>query len=137
MARKKVIRIYREPAGGWGALKATGEALALQGVAVSGAKTLLHMKLASNATSHVHRAFEMPGGNTQPLLGSGISIKHALHRKNAYYICEREPHTAFQPTCRDRQQCVHRDFRGRNKSPEISRGHTSVTAVATHFPSIN
>jgi hypothetical protein len=43
MVRKKVIRIYREPAGGWGALKATGEALALQGVAVFGAKTLLHM----------------------------------------------------------------------------------------------
>jgi len=40
---KKTIRIYSDPAGGWGALKATGEALALQGVAVSGAKTLLHM----------------------------------------------------------------------------------------------
>ncbi|WEY42202.1 FdhF/YdeP family oxidoreductase [Paraburkholderia sp. SUR17] len=43
MARKKVVRIYSEPAGGWGALKATGEALAVQGIAVSGAKTLLHM----------------------------------------------------------------------------------------------
>jgi formate dehydrogenase major subunit len=43
MAKGKKIRIYSEPAGGWGALKATGEALALQGVAVSGAKTLLRM----------------------------------------------------------------------------------------------
>jgi hypothetical protein len=41
--KKKVIRIYNDPAGGWGALKATGEALTLQGIAVSGAKTLLHM----------------------------------------------------------------------------------------------
>jgi hypothetical protein len=43
MAKKKQIRIYSEPAGGWGALKATGEALALQGVAISGAKTLLRL----------------------------------------------------------------------------------------------
>ncbi|MDR6406671.1 FdhF/YdeP family oxidoreductase [Paraburkholderia terricola] len=43
MSRKKTVRIYSEPAGGWGALKATGEALALQGVPISGAKTLLHM----------------------------------------------------------------------------------------------
>ncbi|WP_144149115.1 FdhF/YdeP family oxidoreductase [Paraburkholderia sp. BCC1884] len=43
MAKEKVIRIYSEPAGGWGALKATGEALALQGITVSGAKTLLRM----------------------------------------------------------------------------------------------
>ncbi|MDE1182150.1 FdhF/YdeP family oxidoreductase [Paraburkholderia sp.] len=43
MATRKDIRIYSEPAGGWGALKATGEALAVQGIAVSGAKTLLHM----------------------------------------------------------------------------------------------
>lgn len=43
MVRKKEIRIYSEPAGGWGALKATAQALALQGVAVSGAKTLLRM----------------------------------------------------------------------------------------------
>jgi hypothetical protein len=92
---------------------------------------------ASNATSHVHGAFEMPDGNTQPLLGSGISIKYALHRKIAYYICEREPHTAFQPTCQDRQQCVHRDFFGRNKSPDFPRDHTSVTAVANNFPSNN
>jgi len=41
--KKKEIRIYSDPAGGWGALKATGEALALQGIALSGAKTLLHM----------------------------------------------------------------------------------------------
>lgn len=43
MGKKKVIRIYSDPAGGWGALKATGEALTLQGIPVSGAKTLLHM----------------------------------------------------------------------------------------------
>ncbi|WP_213780690.1 FdhF/YdeP family oxidoreductase [Caballeronia sp. dw_276] len=43
MAKRKEIRIYSDPAGGWGALKATGEALALQGIAVSGAKTLLRM----------------------------------------------------------------------------------------------
>ncbi|MEX3943299.1 FdhF/YdeP family oxidoreductase [Paraburkholderia sp. BR10937] len=40
---KKSIRIYRDPAGGWGALRATGEALAVQGVPISGARTLLHM----------------------------------------------------------------------------------------------
>ncbi|WP_175803863.1 FdhF/YdeP family oxidoreductase [Burkholderia ambifaria] len=43
MAEKKTVRIYSEPAGGWGALKATGAALAVQGIAVSGAKTLLRM----------------------------------------------------------------------------------------------
>src|ERR1700754_2106035 len=43
MSENKVIRIYSEPAGGWGALKATGEALKIQGIPVSGAKTLLHM----------------------------------------------------------------------------------------------
>ncbi|BBU32186.1 formate dehydrogenase subunit alpha (plasmid) [Burkholderia sp. THE68] len=43
MSDKKVIRIYSEPAGGWGALKATGEALKIQGIPVSGAQTLLHM----------------------------------------------------------------------------------------------
>jgi formate dehydrogenase major subunit len=43
MSEKKVIRVYSDPAGGWGALKATGEALAIQGVAVSGSQTLLHM----------------------------------------------------------------------------------------------
>jgi len=43
VADRKSIRVYREPAGGWGALKATGRALALQGIAVSGARTLLRM----------------------------------------------------------------------------------------------
>ena len=43
MSEKKAIRIYSEPAGGWGALKATGEALKIQGIAVSGAQTLLRM----------------------------------------------------------------------------------------------
>src|SRR6201991_2440328 len=43
MADRKTIRVYREPAGGWGALKATGRALALQGIPVSGARTLLRM----------------------------------------------------------------------------------------------
>ncbi|HEY3599784.1 MAG TPA: FdhF/YdeP family oxidoreductase [Paraburkholderia sp.] len=43
MAERKSIRIYREPAGGWGALKATGKALAEQGIALSGARTLLRM----------------------------------------------------------------------------------------------
>ncbi|WP_109479734.1 FdhF/YdeP family oxidoreductase [Paraburkholderia sp. C35] len=43
MGKKKVIRIYSDPAGGWGALMATGEALTLQGIPVSGAKPLLHM----------------------------------------------------------------------------------------------
>jgi hypothetical protein len=40
---KKSIRAYHDPAGGWGALKATSEALAEQGVAVRGAGTLLRM----------------------------------------------------------------------------------------------
>jgi molybdopterin-dependent oxidoreductase alpha subunit len=40
---RKSIRPYRYPAGGWGALKATGEALVEQGVAVRGSATLLHM----------------------------------------------------------------------------------------------
>jgi anaerobic selenocysteine-containing dehydrogenase len=43
MGKKKVIGVYRDPAADRGALKATGEALALQGIAVFGAKTLLHM----------------------------------------------------------------------------------------------
>jgi molybdopterin-dependent oxidoreductase alpha subunit len=43
MAERKSIRIYREPAGGWGALKATGKALAEQGIPVFGARTLLRM----------------------------------------------------------------------------------------------
>ena len=40
---RKSIRIYSEPPGGWGALRATGRALAVQKVPVSGARTLLHM----------------------------------------------------------------------------------------------
>src|ERR1700761_8566704 len=43
MAHGKAIRRYNAPAGGWGALRATGSALALQGVAISGARTLLRM----------------------------------------------------------------------------------------------
>src|ERR1700761_8893939 len=43
MAHGKAIRRYNAPAGGWGALRATGSALALQGVAISGSKTLLRM----------------------------------------------------------------------------------------------
>lgn len=43
MSEEKSIRIYSEPAGGWGALKATAHALTLQGIPVSGSKTLLHM----------------------------------------------------------------------------------------------
>jgi formate dehydrogenase major subunit len=37
------IRPYNEPAGGWGALKATGNALAEQGIALQGSATLLRM----------------------------------------------------------------------------------------------
>ena len=43
MATRKKIRPYHRPAGGWGALKATGEALVEQGVAIRGSATLLHM----------------------------------------------------------------------------------------------
>ena len=43
MVTRKSIRPYHHPAGGWGALKATGEALVEQGVAVRGSATLLHM----------------------------------------------------------------------------------------------
>jgi molybdopterin-dependent oxidoreductase alpha subunit len=43
MATRKKIRPYHHPAGGWGALKATGEALVEQGVAIRGSATLLHM----------------------------------------------------------------------------------------------
>ncbi|MCS0502067.1 FdhF/YdeP family oxidoreductase [Ancylobacter mangrovi] len=39
----KTIRPYHQPAGGWGALKAMGEALVEQHVAVSGMATLAHM----------------------------------------------------------------------------------------------
>ena len=40
---KPRISTYHEPAGGWGALEATGKALAEQGVAISGSATLLRM----------------------------------------------------------------------------------------------
>jgi len=40
---KKSIEQYNEPAGGWGALKALGEHLVEQGIAVKGATTLLRM----------------------------------------------------------------------------------------------
>ena len=40
---KPGVRPYNEPAGGWGALDATGRALVGQGVAISGAATLLRM----------------------------------------------------------------------------------------------
>src|SRR5277367_1592342 len=43
MSEKKSIRQYREPAGGWGALRATGKALTEQGIAISGSATLLRM----------------------------------------------------------------------------------------------
>jgi molybdopterin-dependent oxidoreductase alpha subunit len=43
MAPRRKIRPYHEPAGGWGALKATGKALVEQGIAVSGSKTLMRM----------------------------------------------------------------------------------------------
>ena len=43
MTEKKSIERYNEPAGGWGALKALGEHLVEQGIAVKGAKTLLRM----------------------------------------------------------------------------------------------
>src|SRR6185312_2049798 len=40
---RKSVRPYREPAGGWGALKALSEALLEQGVPVKGAATLSRM----------------------------------------------------------------------------------------------
>ena len=43
MAETRRIRPYRQPAGGWGALKALGEHLVEQGIAIKGAKTLLRM----------------------------------------------------------------------------------------------
>jgi molybdopterin-dependent oxidoreductase alpha subunit len=43
MACKKAIRPYRNPAGGWGALKATAEALNEQGIEIRGSGTLLRM----------------------------------------------------------------------------------------------
>jgi hypothetical protein len=38
---KPIIRRYNSPTGGWGALEATGKALAGQGIALSGSATLL------------------------------------------------------------------------------------------------
>jgi formate dehydrogenase major subunit len=43
-SEKKAIQQYREPAGGWGALRATGKALTEQGIPISGSATLLRMK---------------------------------------------------------------------------------------------
>ena len=43
MSDRKIIRRYDEPAGGWGALKALGEHLVEQGVAVKGPITLTRM----------------------------------------------------------------------------------------------
>jgi molybdopterin-dependent oxidoreductase alpha subunit len=43
MAHSKSIRPYHAAAGGWGALRATGEALAKQGISVSGSATLLRV----------------------------------------------------------------------------------------------
>ncbi len=43
MSGRKAIRPYRQPAGGWGALKALGEHLVEQGIAVKGAATLSRM----------------------------------------------------------------------------------------------
>jgi molybdopterin-dependent oxidoreductase alpha subunit len=43
MAPKKTIKPYHAAAGGWGALKATGEALTEQGIAVRGSATLLRI----------------------------------------------------------------------------------------------
>src|SRR6201995_4430830 len=43
MSDRKIVRRYDKPAGGWGALKALGEHLVEQRVAVKGAITLSHM----------------------------------------------------------------------------------------------
>ncbi|WP_407178807.1 FdhF/YdeP family oxidoreductase [Bradyrhizobium sp. STM 3562] len=43
MADRKAIRPYRQPAGGWGALKALGEHLVEQDIALKGAATLMRM----------------------------------------------------------------------------------------------
>ena len=43
MAANKRIRPYKQPAGGWGALKALGEHLVEQGIAIKGSRTLLRM----------------------------------------------------------------------------------------------
>jgi molybdopterin-dependent oxidoreductase alpha subunit len=43
MAETRRIRPYKQPAGGWGALKALGEHLVEQGITIKGSKTLLRM----------------------------------------------------------------------------------------------
>jgi molybdopterin-dependent oxidoreductase alpha subunit len=43
MAEEKDVRTYSEPAGGWGALKATAKVLSLQGIPIFGPNTLLQM----------------------------------------------------------------------------------------------
>ncbi len=43
MAEEPSIRPYNSPAGGWGALKAVGDALTEQGIPISGGATLLRM----------------------------------------------------------------------------------------------
>jgi len=43
MTDKPSIKTYTQPAGGWGALEATARALAVQGTAIKGGKTLLRM----------------------------------------------------------------------------------------------
>ena len=43
MAETSRIRPYKQPAGGWGALKALGEHLVEQGITIKGSKTLLRM----------------------------------------------------------------------------------------------
>ena len=53
MAATKRIRPYKQPAGGWGALKALGEHLLEQGIAIKGSTTLLRM--------NQPRGFDCPG----------------------------------------------------------------------------
>ena len=53
MAATKRIRSYKQPAGGWGALKALGEHLVEQGIAIKGSTTLLRM--------NQPRGFDCPG----------------------------------------------------------------------------
>ena len=53
MAETPRIRPYKQPAGGWGALKALGEHLVEQGITIKGSKTLLRM--------NQPRGFDCPG----------------------------------------------------------------------------
>ena len=55
MSVRKAVRPYHQPAGGWGALKALGEHLVEQGVAVKGAATLSRMNF-RKSDSDPHRA---------------------------------------------------------------------------------